>query len=280
MEFRAQEYVYEFPRPVLVMGILNVTPDSFTDGGQFVQPDAAVAQALKMAEQGADIIDIGGESSRPDAVPVSEAEELRRVLPVIEQLRERLTIPLSIDTQKSQVAKQALKAGASIINDIAANRLTDEMWRLAAETGAGYIAMHMQGTPQTMQINPTYADVVREIEDFFDDRMGRITAVGVREEQVVLDVGIGFGKTVDHNLTLLALLSRYKKYGRPLLLGTSRKSFISRVLGVGLPDRLPGSLACACWAVAAGVNILRVHDVSETVNAVRMTEAIMAHQQA
>jgi dihydropteroate synthase len=276
MLWRARQFSFYFPRPALVMGILNVTPDSFSDGGQFLELTAAVDHALTLVAQGAELIDVGGESSRPDATPVSAVEELRRVLPVIEQLVDRLKVPVSIDTQKPEVARAALAAGASIVNDIAANRADDAMRRLVAETGAGYVAMHMQGTPQTMQHHPAYRDVVAEVGEFFADRLARLREAGVSPEQVVLDVGIGFGKTLDHNLQLLGALGRYTRFGRPILLGVSRKSFINHLLGAALPNRLPAALACAGWAAGTGVNILRVHDVAETVQALRMTEAILA----
>jgi len=279
MIFRARQFEFSFPRPALVMGVVNVTPDSFSDGGEFLEADKAVAHALKLVEQGAELLDIGGESTRPGATPVSEAEELRRVLPVIEQLAGRTKVPLSIDTMKPAVARAALAAGASMVNDVAANREDDAMGRVVAETGAGYIAMHMQGQPQTMQANPVYADVVRAVEDFFRERLQRLNAAGVRADQVVFDVGIGFGKTVEHNLQLLAALGSFTKLERPLLLGVSRKSFIGKLVAAAAAERLPGSLACACLAVEAGVQIIRTHDVAETVQAVRMTEAILAQKQ-
>lgn len=260
------------------MGVVNVTPDSFSDGGRFFSPEGAVEQALRLAAEGADILDIGGESTRPHAPPVAEAEELRRVLPVIERLAAKLRLPLSIDTQKPGVARAALAAGASIVNDIAANRADDEMWRAVAAGGAGYICMHMQGTPQTMQARPLYADVVQEVDAFFGERLDRLAGAGVAPEQVVLDPGIGFGKTLEHNLQLLAGLARFTSWGRPLLLGASRKSFIGRLLGDETADRLPGSLACACRAVEAGVNLIRAHDVAATRQAARLTEAIRARQ--
>lgn len=260
------------------MGIVNVTPDSFSDGGQFLSPDLAVAHALKLLDQGADILDIGGESTRPGATLVSEAEELSRVLPVVEQLAKRVSIPLSIDTMKPVVARAALAAGASIVNDIAANRDDDTMWRIVAESSAGYICMHMQGTPQTMQSNPTYTDVCREVSEFFRERQQRLVAAGVALDQVVLDPGIGFGKTLEHNLQLLGGLEAHTRLGRPLVLGVSRKSFLGKLAGAPEADRLPGSLACASLAVAAGVQILRVHDVAETVQAVRVTEAVFARR--
>lgn len=276
MVFRARQFTFSFPRPALVMGIVNVTPDSFADGGKYLDAAQAVAHGEELVRQGAAILDIGGESTRPGAAPVTEAEELRRVLPVIEALAARVNVPLSIDTMKPAVARAALQVGASIVNDIAANRADDALWRLVADAQAGYVCMHMQGTPQTMQANPVYADVVREVDEFFADRLRRLQACGVASEQVVLDVGIGFGKTLDHNLQLLRGLGGFRKQGRPLLLGVSRKSFIGRLAGADVDARLPGSLACACWAVAQGVQLLRTHDVAETVQAVRLTEALLA----
>lgn len=279
LAWRAGRFHYEFPRRTLIMGILNVTPDSFSDGGRFLSLEKAVAHAEEMAAEGADILDIGGESTRPGAPEVPEAEELRRVLPVLREISKRVNVPLSIDTRKPAVAAAALDAGAAIINDIAANRDDDAMWRLAARTGAGYVAMHMQGTPTTMQQAPHYDDVVTDVKMFLRDRLGRLQAAGVAPEQIVLDVGIGFGKTLAHNLTLLGALQRFHDLGRPLLLGVSRKSFLSKLAGAPEADRLPGSLACACAAVADGVQILRVHDVAATRDAVRTTEALLAERQ-
>jgi len=281
MILRARQFTFTFPRPALVVGIINVTPDSFSDGGRFSEPDKALRHALQLVDQGAEILDIGGESSRPGSEPVNENQELRRVIPVIQALAPRVRVPISIDTMKPAVAKAALAAGASFVNDVAANRAEDSMWRVVAEAGAGYVCMHMQGTPQTMQANPVYSDVVREVDDFFRERIARLNGCGVKTEQVVLDVGIGFGKTVEHNLQLLAGLRSFKKQERPLLLGASRKSFIGKLVGDGMPEsRVAGSLACACLAVAAGVQMIRAHDVAETVQAVRMTEAILARQKS
>lgn len=278
MLLRARQYEFTFPRPTLIMGIVNVTPDSFSDGGRFFDTDRAVTHARELLMQGADLLDIGGESTRPGAEPVSEAEELRRVIPVIERLAAEGQTPLSIDTAKPAVARAALEAGASLVNDIAANRADDAMWHVVAETGAGYVCMHMQGTPQTMQANPLYAEVCREVGEFLGDRLHRLEKCGVTPEQVVLDVGIGFGKTLEHNLQLLAGLRRFTCWQRPLLLGVSRKSFIGKLLGAETQERLPASLACAALAVADGVQIIRTHDVAETVQAVRMTEAILERQ--
>lgn len=274
MLFRARQHTFTFPRPALIMGVVNVTPDSFSDGGRYFDANRAAAHGLELVAEGAEILDIGGESSRPGASPVDEAEELRRVIPVLEQLAATTAVPLSIDTVKPAVARAAIAAGASIINDIAANRETDAMWRVAAETGAGYICMHMQGTPQTMQAKPFYSNVAREVEAFFRDRLRRLNECGVSADQVVLDVGIGFGKTVEHNLQLLAGLRGFTKLERPVLVGVSRKSFLGKLLGAEVADRLPGSLAGAALAVAAGANLIRAHDVAATVQAVRLAEAL------
>lgn len=263
-----------FPSPCVVMGVINVTPDSFSDGGDFLDPGAAADHALRLAGEGADIVDIGGESTRPGATPVAEKEELRRVMPVIGQLSGQIGIPISIDSRKPLVARTALEAGACIVNNIAANRRDDEMGRVVAETGAGYICMHMQGSPSIMQQAPAYSDVLEEVGGFFANQLAHLENLGVQREQVVLDPGIGFGKNVKHNLKLLSGLNSFSITQRPLLLGVSRKSFIGKVLGISLEERLSASLACAVWAVLAGVQILRVHNVAETVQAVRMVEAI------
>ena len=270
------------------MGIVNVTPDSFSDGGKFPDTEDAVNHALALVAQGATILDVGGESTRPGAEPVSEAEELRRVLPVLEQLataiksrwdaHPALRPLLAIDTMKPAVARAALQAGASIVNDVAANREDDAMWKIVAESGAGYVCMHAQGSPQIMQANPVYTDVVREVKQFFQERLARLHAAGVAPEQVLLDVGIGFGKTPGHNLELLAQLRSFTTFGRPLLLGVSRKSFLGKITGAAANERLPASLACATLAVADGVQIIRTHDVAETVQAVRLAEAVLAHR--
>jgi dihydropteroate synthase len=275
MILRARQFNFSFPRPVLLMGVVNVTPDSFYDGARFNDANNAVQHALRLVEEGANIIDIGGESSRPGAEPVTETEELRRVLPVLEALARTTSVPLSIDTVKPEVARQALRAGACIINDIAANREEKAMWQLTAESGAGYVAVHMQGEPATMQKNPTYDDVVAEVEHFFEDRLKRLAGFGVNAEQVVLDVGLGFGKRVEDNLRLLADLRRFTKWGRPLLLGASRKSFTGAISGAKPQERLAPSLACACWGVENGAQIIRCHDVAATRQALRMTEALM-----
>jgi dihydropteroate synthase len=278
MLFRARQFEFRFPRPALVMGIVNVTPDSFSDGGKFFSAESAVAHALQLVDEGAEILDIGGESTRPGAEPVEEQEELRRVIPVIESLAEKTKIALSIDTMKPAVARAALAAGASIVNDVGASRDADAMWRVVAEFRAGYICMHAQGLPPTMQKNPAYKNVVHEVGEFFSERLlTLLNQTGIAAEQVVLDPGIGFGKTLEHNLQLLAGLRSFTKWRRPLLLGISRKSFIEKLTGAKLNERLPASLACATLAVQSGANLIRAHDVAETIQAVRMAEAILQH---
>ena len=276
MNLRAGAFEFSFPGRPLVMGILNVTPDSFSDGGRYYAAPAAIEHGLRLAGEGADIIDIGGESSRPGAEMVPAEEEWGRVGEVVTELARRLAIPISIDTQKPEVAARAIRAGASFINDVAANRQNGTMWKVAAETGAGYIAMHMQGTPRTMQTAPEYLDVVESVAAFFQDRINLLLDAGVVREQILLDPGIGFGKTAVHNLELLAALARFTKFERPLVLGVSRKSFLGKVLGLDLGARLPAALACACWARQAGVDMIRTHDVLETKQALLMIEAIQS----
>jgi len=260
------------------MGIVNVTPDSFSDGGRFLEPVAAVAHARELVAQGAEIIDVGGESTRPYAEPVSEAEELRRVMPVVEALAGELRVPISIDTMKVGVARAALRAGASIVNDVGANRTEAALWRLVAETGAGYVCLHMQGTPRTMQAQPSYTDVAREVGEFFAERLAKLNVCGVGPERIILDPGIGFGKTLEHNVQLLGALRVFARWERPLLLGVSRKSFLGKLAGETPAARLAGALACACLAVDAGVQMIRAHEVRETLAAVRVAEAILGQR--
>jgi dihydropteroate synthase len=261
------------------MGVVNVTPDSFSDGGKFLRPSAAIEHALRLIEQGADVIDVGGESTRPQSLPVSEAEELQRVMPVLDKLSGKLPVPISIDTTKVGVARAALAAGASIVNDVGANRQDRAMWELVAETGAGYVCMHMQGTPRIMQEDPVYDDVVTEVDGFFVERLELLLSCGVQSNQIIFDPGIGFGKKIEHNLKLLRALDRFAHLDRPVLLGVSRKSFLGKISGLEPEQRLAPGLACACLAVAAGVQLIRTHDVAETVQAVRMTEAIIAQRE-
>ncbi|HSL96419.1 MAG TPA: dihydropteroate synthase [Thermoleophilia bacterium] len=257
-----------------VMGILNVTPDSFSDGGRFTQLDAAVAQGVAMARDGAAIIDVGGESTRPGSDRVSLDEELARVLPVIERLRAETSAVISIDTYKAEVARQALAAGAALVNDVSALRMDPAMVEVVAETGAPAILMHMQGEPKTMQQDPHYDDVVDDVRAFLDERMGFALARGVDEEQLLIDPGIGFGKTVAHNLVLLRGLGRLKELGRPLVLGASRKRFLGAILGAEPGGRLIGTVASTVIGLMNGADVVRVHEVRENFEALRVVLAL------
>jgi len=262
----------------LVMGILNVTPDSFSGDGVF-DTDAAVARAWKFVEDGADILDIGGESTRPGSQPVPADEEMRRVLPVIERLiAQGFPFPISVDTYKPEVARKALEAGACIVNDIYGLRQPG-MLELVAQFKPAVVIMHMQGTPQTMQLNPTYTDCVREISEFLQGQAEKAIAAGLPKEKIIVDPGIGFGKTVEHNLEILRRLSEIKALGYPVLIGTSRKSFIGKVLGIEVPaERIWGTAATVAVAIANGADIVRVHDVREMVQVARMTDAILGRK--
>lgn len=267
-------YEYDLSTRTLVMGILNVTPDSFSDGGKFLEYSAALSQAKKMVEEGVDIIDIGGESSRPGAEPVSLKEELARVIPVIESLAPEIERPISIDTYKAEVARQALDAGADMVNDISGLRMDEKMAQLVAERNVPVVIMHIQGTPRNMQDNPQYEDVVGEIIAFFRERIEVALEAGVKKERIIIDPGIGFGKTVEHNLQIMHSLSQFKSLGRPILLGTSRKSFIGAVLDLSVEERLEGTAATLAYGISQGADIIRVHDVKEAVRVARMTDAI------
>jgi dihydropteroate synthase len=264
-------------RPALVLGIVNVTPDSFSDGGRYFDTGAAVEHGLRLVAEGADLLDVGGESSRPGAEPVAVEEELHRVIPVVRGLAERTDVPVSVDTSKSAVAREALAAGARVVNDITGLRGDPDMVAVARDAGAGVIVMHMQGTPQTMQVNPSYADVVGEVAAFFEERLRALAGAGIAGERVVLDPGIGFGKTAAHNLELLARLEGYRHFARPVCLGVSRKGFFGKLLGRQTGDRLAASLAAACYALARGsAHLLRVHDVAATRDAVRLFQELDA----
>ncbi len=256
------------------MGILNVTPDSFSDGGRYADPAAALDRALRMVDEGADFIDVGGESSRPGAAPVPAEEEMRRVVPVVAALAPRLTVPLSVDTRKAVVAARTLDAGASIVNDISGLRHDPRMAEVIGTRNASAIVMHMRGTPETMQADPRYDDLIGEIGEFFTGSLRLAAAAGV--SQVILDPGIGFGKTRAHNLELLARLGEFSRFGHPLLVGPSRKAFIGELLGAPVGERLEGTIAAAVAAVLAGASILRVHDVREVARAARVADAIRA----
>jgi dihydropteroate synthase len=261
-------------RRTLLMGIINVTPDSFYDGGKRFDPAKAVADGIGLVEAGADIIDVGGESTRPGAPPVSAEEEIQRVLPVVQGLRRTVKIPISIDTYKARVARAALAAGADIVNDISALRFDPEMAALLATEKVPVVLMHMQGTPQTMQAEPRYNNVLREVQDFLEARAIFALETGLERDHIILDPGIGFGKTLDHNLTLLSGLPALAAMGHPLLIGASRKTFIGKILDVKPEERLEGSLAAAVAAVFGGAHIIRAHDVKETWRAVRVADAI------
>ncbi len=258
----------------LVMGILNVTPDSFSDGGRFLDPEVAVAHALRMVQDGADVIDVGGESTRPGSDPVPAEEELARVLPVIRRLAQvRPDLAISIDTRKPEVAEAALGAGACIVNDVAAGR-SEGMFEVVRAAGAGMVLMHMLGEPKTMQEAPSYEDVVAEVRAFLRERLEAATAAGIEPEALVVDPGIGFGKTLEHNLLLLRHLEALTELGRPVMVGPSRKRFIGAILDLPEEERDEGTVGAVAWAVAHGASVVRVHDVRSTVRAVRIVDAI------
>jgi dihydropteroate synthase len=260
----------------LVMGIVNVTPDSFADGGRYLDPTAAVAHGLALAAEGADLLDVGGESTRPGAAHVEEAVELDRVVPVVEGLAAATGVPVSVDTRKAAVARAALAAGATIVNDVSAGRDDPDLLGVAAEAGAAMVLMHMQGTPATMQDDPRYHDVLAEVEAFLQERCTAAEAAGVARDALVVDPGIGFGKRDEHNYALLGGLARLTRLGHPVLVGTSRKGFIGRALDLPVEERLEGTAAAVVWAVERGARIVRVHDVAPMVRTVRMTEALLA----
>lgn len=256
------------------MGIVNVTPDSFSDGGKFVAVDNAVAHAMQLVEDGADILDIGGESTRPGAVPVSLEDELRRVIPVIEALAKVTRVPLSIDTYKPQVMQAALDAGASLINDIRALQEPGAL-EIAASTDAGICLMHMQGLPATMQVDPRYDDVVAEVRAFLAERMAAAEAAGIASERILLDPGFGFGKRTEHNIALLQALPELLDLGRPLLVGLSRKSILGQLTGGDVSVRLHSSIAASVLSVMKGARIVRVHDVKATADALKVVAAVL-----
>ncbi|RUL86228.1 dihydropteroate synthase [Tautonia sociabilis] len=259
------------------MGILNLTPDSFSDGGLAPDLDAAVSRAEQLVADGADLLDLGGESSRPGADPVPLEEEIRRVLPVVEALAGRIGVPLSIDTTKPEVAERALRAGASVINDIRGLSGDDRMPKIVAESGAAVVLMHMKGSPKTMQRNPTYADVVTEVYDELARLVERAEASGIERSRIAVDPGIGFGKTADHNWELLRRLGRLEGIGCSILVGTSRKRFLGDLTGRGVGDRAAASVASSLLAIEAGADIVRVHDVAAMADAVKVWSAIKHH---
>jgi dihydropteroate synthase len=258
-----------------VMGIVNVTPDSFSDGGRFFDTEDALKQGISMAEEGADIIDIGGESTRPGAEPVDAAEEISRVVPVIAGLRERLDTPISVDTTKREVAAAALDAGADIVNDVSAGRFDPEMLPMVGARGVPVVLMHMLGEPRTMQQDPRYEDVTKEVKSFLEDRAHAAQAAGVARDKIVIDPGFGFGKTREHNLELLRNIRLFTELGYPVLAGTSRKSFIGATLDLPVAERLEGTAATVALAVAGGAAIVRVHDAGPMRRVASMVEAVL-----
>lgn len=272
--WRCGDRVLDCGRRPLIMGILNVTPDSFSDGGLHAEAEKAVAHGLRMVQDGADIIDVGGESTRPGALPVSEDEEIGRVVPVIRALRRASGVPISVDTMKAAVAEAALGAGADIVNDVAAMERDPRMAAVARVSGAGIVLMHMKGEPRTMQAQPEYADAPAEVCGYLAARVAALEAAGIDRARLAVDPGIGFGKTVEHNLQLLARLDELAAIGRPVLVGLSRKSFLGKITGRPVEDRLAASLAGLAFAVMRGARIIRVHDVRESADAVRVLAAL------
>jgi dihydropteroate synthase len=268
--------IFDLSRQGMIMGVLNVTPDSFSDGGKFFAVDNAVEHGLRMAEEGAYIIDVGGESTRPGSEGVAAEEELRRVIPVIEQLRRESEVVISIDTSKAEVARAAIRAGASIVNDITAGRGDKKMMPLVAETKSGFIIMHMQGSPQTMQIAPQYANLVSEIVEFFRQQYALAIVYNIDPMAIAFDPGIGFGKTLEHNLELLAQLERLRAFDRPIVIGVSRKSFLGKLINSAqMSDRLAPAVALTSLLRARGADVLRVHDVRQHADALKVTDAIL-----
>jgi dihydropteroate synthase len=268
--------IVDLSRHGMIMGVLNVTPDSFSEHGKFFNTESAVAGGVQMAAEGAQIVDVGGESTRPGAEPVSAEEELRRVVPVIEELKAKIDIVISIDTSKSEVAKAALDAGASIINDVTGGGGDEKMLPLAAKRNAAFIIMHMQGNPRTMQVAPHYVDLVSEVTDFFLQQHARALECGIDPMAIAFDPGIGFGKTLEHNLELIGKLGALRVQERPLVVGVSRKAFLGKLVGSSaMSDRLAATVALTSLLRSRGANIIRVHDVKENVDALRVTEAVL-----
>jgi len=268
------DYCLDLDQGTHIMGVLNVTPDSFSDGGLYFQEDRAIEHGLAMARDGADMIDVGGESTRPYSQKISLDEEMARVIPVIQTLRKETNIPISIDTFKAKIAREALKAGASIINDVSALRFDPDMISVAADAGVPLILMHMKGTPSDMQDNPVYEHLIPEIVVFLKNAMDRAVEGGVRKEMIIVDPGIGFGKTVDHNLQIIKALSQLRSLERPILLGTSRKAFLGHILGKEAHERDIGTMATLVAGVMNGANIVRVHNVKLAVESIKVIDAI------
>ena len=272
--WRVGERAFDCSERTLVMGILNVTPDSFSDGGRFLGERAAVDHGVNMAESGADIVDVGGESTRPGSDPVGAEVEIERVVPVIERLARYLPgIPISIDTRKAEVAAAALEAGATIVNDVSGGS-DPAMFELASQHGAGIVLMHMRGDPKTMQVEPIYDDVVAEVHEYLRERVEAAEFAGVEPDRIVVDPGIGFGKDLDHNLALIRRIDAFLDLGRPVLVGPSRKRFLGTLLDLPEDQRVEGTAAAVAWMVSRGAHVVRVHDVQEIVRVVRVVDAI------
>lgn len=275
MKLQWSNFSLDFSRRTYIMGILNVTPDSFSDGGLYFNRDAAVHRGIRMVDEGADIIDVGGESTRPGSEPVGEEEEIRRTVPVIESLARKINVPISIDTYKSVVARRALDAGASIVNDISGLRFDPEMPGVIAEYNVPVIIMHIKGRPKDMQINPVYEALIPEVMDYLRISIRFAMKFGVREDMIIIDPGIGFGKTFEHNLEIIKNLTEFTLLGRPVAVGVSRKAFIGKILGDAPPsERLEGTAAAVAISIYNGANIVRVHDVKEMKKVVRVVDAI------
>ncbi|MCH8288378.1 MAG: dihydropteroate synthase [Candidatus Marinimicrobia bacterium] len=273
---QAGDYLLEFNGRTHLMGILNVTPDSFSDGGMFFDKKTAVEHGIRLAGEGADIIDVGGESTRPRAEPVPLEEELERVIPVIRELAGEVDVPISIDTYKSEVAKEAIDAGASIINDISGLRFDDRMAGLAAETGVALVVMHIKGTPRDMQVDPHYDDLLKEIGDYLSRSIEIAVEAGVKKENVIIDPGIGFGKRIEDNFILIKNLEYFRALGQPLLIGPSRKSFLWKTLNVSTDETLEATAAATAASVLSGADLIRAHDVKEISKAIKIADLIAA----
>jgi len=274
---RCGNQTFDFAERTYVMGILNITPDSFSDGGRFLNHSEALGHAKQMVDEGADIIDVGGESTRPGAQPASLEEEHGRVIPFIEKLASQVEVPISIDTTKAEVAKDALEAGAAIINDISALRFDPQMASLASEQGVPVVLMHMRGTSETMQHHLVYDSLISEIYSFLKERIEYAESAGIDSQKIIIDPGIGFGKSVpDGNLSIIKNLSSFKDLGKPILVGTSRKAFIGNVLNLGVEEREEGTAATISLAISNGAHIVRVHDVGKMKRVVKMVDAVLA----
>lgn len=264
----------DFGQRTLIMGVLNVTPDSFSEEGRYFEVDSAIAHAKRMVNEGADIIDIGGESSRPGALSISADEELTRVLPVVERLASEIPVPISIDTYKANVARRALQAGAHIVNDITALSGDSDMASVVSEMHAGLVLMHMKGNPRTMQHSPAYQNVISDILRFFQERIGKAEKNGIHPDSILVDPGIGFGKTTEHNLEILRRLRDFQSLNKPILIGTSKKSFIGKILDLPVNERMEGTAATITWAISQGADVVRIHDVKPMRRVAQMTDAI------